>query len=102
MLKQEDKDKLKSLGFDVAVLETAIKSETETEITIPVGSFMDDASLTARDTNKIAEGKTLGIAEGKTAGFEIANKAIIEKFSRSTKIGTCNGDEYASCTKKQC
>jgi len=81
MLKQEDKDKLKSFGFDVDKLEAAFKAETETEITIPVGTFMDDASLTARDNNKISEGKTLGITEGKTAGFEIANKTIIEKFS---------------------
>ena len=81
MLKQEDKDKLKSFGFNVEEIETAVKSETEAVITIPVGTFMDEASLSARDANKISEGKTLGISEGKVAGFEIANKAIIEKFS---------------------
>lgn len=81
MLKQEDKDKLKSLSFNVEEIETAVKSETETAIVIPVGTFMDEASLSARDANKISEGKTLGISEGKVAGFEIANKAIIEKFS---------------------
>lgn len=79
-LNQESKDKLKALGLDVDALEVAVKSETETEITIPAGSFFTDDTLLARDANKIEEGKRLGITEGKTAGFEIANKTMIEKY----------------------
>lgn len=80
MLSQSAKDKLKSLGFDITELETAIKDEKEIDVKIPNGTFFTDETLTARDNNKISEGKTLGIAEGKTAGFEIANKLLIEKF----------------------
>lgn len=80
MLRQEDKDKLKSFGFDVDKLEAAVKSETGTEIVIPAGSFFTDETLSSRDSNKIAEGKVIGISEGKNAGFEIANKLLIEKF----------------------
>lgn len=80
MISQAQKDRLKELGFNVEELITAITSETETDITIPSGSFFTDELLSSRDANQFTEGKKLGVTEGKKAGFEIANKTIIEKF----------------------
>ena len=80
MLKQEDKDKLKALGFDVSALENAVKSETETAITLPTGQFISDDLLSTRDNNNIETGKRTGKEEGKRIGFEIAHKTLIDKF----------------------
>ena len=81
MLSKEVKDKLKKLGFNVDELETAIKAEAETDITVPEGELLTAEQLTARDKNNVNEGKKAGIAEGKQAGIEIANKTLIDKFS---------------------
>lgn len=80
MLSQSDKDKLKAIGLDPIALETAIKAETETSITIPVGSLLTDEQLLQRDSVKLEEGKRSGVEEGKKAGFEIAHKTLIDKF----------------------
>ena len=80
MLTKETKDKLIKLGLNVEELETAIKADDEKTVKVPEGTLFNDESLTARDNNKIEEGKKLGIIEGKTAGFEIANKVLISKF----------------------
>jgi hypothetical protein len=80
MLNKEQIELLKKFGFNYDSLVEAIKSEDEKEIKLPEGEFFTQATLEARDSNKISEGKKLGIEEGKKAGIEISNKEIIKKF----------------------
>jgi len=80
MIKQEAKEALKLLGLNVDELIEAVKAEEEKEITIPKSQLFTEETLTARDANKITEGKKLGVEEGKRAGFDIANKLMIDQF----------------------
>lgn len=79
MLSTASIESIKALGLDPEVLEQAFKSDVETDVIIPTGSFFTEETLIARDTNKLTEGKRLGIDEGRQAGFEIVNKMLIEK-----------------------
>lgn len=80
MLSQANKDILKAFGIDYNALEAAIKSETETEITLPTGTLLTDEQLASRDTESEKRGKKAGEEIGKKTGFEIAHKLVIEKF----------------------
>jgi len=76
MLKQDAKDKLKALGFDVDKLIAAITHAEDQDFTVPDGKLYADADLEARDNNTRKEGKK----EGKKEGIGIAGKTIAEKF----------------------
>ena len=45
MIKQTTKDRLKELGIDPEALETAIKADTEVDVTLPDGSYSQIRNL---------------------------------------------------------
>ena len=93
MLKKETAEKIKSFGFDVDKLISAIKDEAEVDYTVPEVQVFTTEQLEARDTNTKAEGKREGVAEGKTAGIEIAGKQIAKKFNLPDTVDKKNLDK---------
>lgn len=90
MLSQADKDKLKALGINADELETAIKADKETAITLPQGQILTDEQLTQRDANV----KKDSVKEVEAKVVEIAKKEILKhagieiKSDRWGDIGT--------------
>lgn len=79
MLNTQSIEKLKALGLDVDAITAAIKSDVETEITIPDLVPITQAELDIRDSNNKEAGKKLGESETKaTLTKEVAKKLGIE------------------------
>jgi hypothetical protein len=82
MLKTEIKDKLKSIfKMDVDKLIAAITATEEVDFELPAEvTLLTNADLSARDENKIREGKAQGETIGETKGREIAVKKMAKKM----------------------
>lgn len=93
MLKQADKDKIKSFGFDIDKLIAAIKEEAEVDYEVPVVEVFTPDQLVARDTNIKTQERREGVTEGKAAGLEIAGKAIAKKFNLPATVNTKDLDK---------
>lgn len=75
MIKQTTKDRLKELGIDPEALETAIKADTEVDVTLPDGSLFTDTQLADRDKVKVGEGEK----SGEKKATEIAKKELAKQ-----------------------
>lgn len=91
-LKKDTLKKLKDLGFKTDDLIAAIKSEDETDFTMPEINHLTEEQLTERDKNTIAAAKPGILKEGKDTGIEIANKAIAKKYGL-TDVDTKDPDK---------
>lgn len=83
MLKQADKDKLKTtFKFDVDKLIAAVTATEEVELVLPADvTVLTTADLTTRDTNMKEAGKKEGETIGEVKGKEVAVKKIAKKMA---------------------
>lgn len=109
MISQATKEKLKKLGIDPEALETAVKSDTETDIAVPDGELLTADQLTERDSVKLKEGKKEGEKEALTiARKELAKHGLQTEKDRwgdiaeeiKTKINA-TGDEKVKLLQEQ-
>jgi hypothetical protein len=86
-LKQADKDKIQSFGFDVDKLLEAIKADAEVDYAVPSDvTVIKTTELEARDANNKNIGKTEGEAIGEKKGKELSAKAFKKKFGLEETI----------------
>lgn len=90
MLKQADKDKIKTTyGIDIDKLIEVIKADAEQDFTVPADiTVIKNTDLEARDNNKVNEGKVAGETAGEKKGKELAAKAFRKKFGIEIQLVT--------------